>query len=647
MQLYNYQQTTTNKLFMKLKNLKTHPKHSNFMTHTGFPLYRYQKTALDTVVDNYKKFLKNGQKDVIRNTVDGPVTGYKLRMLPLGTGDGKSFLAPYILKLISEAYLNDTGKHCITSLASPLLEVLGEHKKELLLEFLKSPEGKDFELIVDKVDSILNVTTIDEYLEGNLNLKNKHLIVCFSHQYLSNNKEKIKKLGINAIVIDEAKGINFGNDDEAKMEGEKDPLLSWWKSIQSLTAYIVVLNATPSEAHQVNYYNNYEVLDFDDESKDWKHPWLETPVKLVSVQSKAQKKKIIEDNVMEFVVHQMEHNQLLDYLEEVCPMMNDLWSKLRLQTAMIKLDRESKDSKGKVKKNTKALSVNEAKHLLEDLNEELKGTKIKIYDYVQEKYIEKEYDTDLICPVIKDQKNNTSLDRINNAKYKDNILLVCELGTYGINIPSLSMLIGVRDTYRHLGKEYTITQLLGRLARNVLVDNYFLCDKIVSANPDMKHFPLIKRALMNVTKKSAILFSSVTINDNALEAFADKLPNEQGMSDKIDKILLDDFGWIPQDKNMMNSSGSDIERSYEDRRTDKCSVCDNAMFDLHENKLIDDGHSLVEARFLSIKQFMHNGHTHTRDDETQRSICYSCHMIETMDHKHYLSSDHPDRTTAK
>jgi superfamily II DNA or RNA helicase len=431
------------------------------------------------------------------------------------------------------------------------------------------------------------------------------------------------------------------------MEGEKDPLLSWWKSIQSLTAYIVVLNATPSEAHQVNYYNNYEVLDFDDESKDWKHPWLETPVKLVSVQSKAQKKKIIEDNVMEFVVHQMEHNQLLDYLEEVCPMMNDLWSKLRLQTAMIKLDRESKDSKGKVKKNTKALSVNEAKHLLEDLNEELKETKIKIYDYVQEKYIEKEYDTDLICPVIKDQKNNTSLDRINNAKYKDNILLVCELGTYGINIPSLSMLIGVRDTYRHLGKEYTITQLLGRLARNVLVDNYFLCDKIVSSNPDMKHFPLVKRALMNVTKKSAILFSSVTINDNALEAFADKLPNEQGMSDKIDKILLDDFGWIPQDKNMMNSSGSDIERSYEDRRTDKCSVCDNAMFDLHENKLIDDGHSLVEARFLSIKQFMHNGHTHTRDDETQRSICYSCHMIETMDHKHYLSSDHPDRTTAK
>ena len=647
MLLYNYQQTTTNKLFMKLENLKTHPKHSNFTTHTGFPLYRYQKTALETVVDNYIEFLKNGQKDVIRNTVDGPVTGYKLRMLPLGTGDGKSFLAPYILKLISEAYLNDTGKHCVTSLASPLLEVLGEHKKELLLEFLKSPEGKDFELIVDKVDSILNVTTIDEYLEGNLNLKNKHLIVCFSHQYLSNNKEKIKKLGINAIVIDEAKGINFGNDDEAKMEGEKDPLLSWWKSIQSLTAYIVVLNATPSEAHQFNYYNNYDVLDFDDESKDWKHPWLETPVKLVSVQSKAQKKKIIEDNIMKFVVHQMEHNQLLDYLDEVCPMMNDLWNKLRLQTAMIKLDRESKDSKGKVKKNTKALSVNEAKHLLEDLNEELKGTKIKIYDYVQEKYIEKEYDTDLICPVIKDQKNSTSLDRINNAKYKDNILLVCELGTYGINIPSLSMLIGVRDTYRHLGKEYTITQLLGRLARNVLVDNYFLCDKIVSSNPDMKHFPLVKRALMNVTKKSAILFSSVTINDNALEAFADKLPNEQEMSDKIDKILLDDFGWIPQDKNMMNSSGSDIERSYEDRRTDKCSVCDNAMFDLHENKLIDDGHSLVEARFLSIKQFMHNGHTHTRDDETQRSICYSCHMIETMDHKHYLPSDHPDRTTAE
>jgi hypothetical protein len=139
---------------MKLENLKTHPKHSNFTTHTGYNLYDYQDKALKTVIGDYEKFLKNGQKDVIRNTVDGPVTGYKLRMLPLGTGDGKSFLAPYILKGISEAYLNDTGKHCITSLASPLLEVLEDHKKELLKNFVESPEGKDFEIIVDKVDSI-------------------------------------------------------------------------------------------------------------------------------------------------------------------------------------------------------------------------------------------------------------------------------------------------------------------------------------------------------------------------------------------------------------------------------------------------------------------------------------------------------------
>ena len=501
---------------MKLKNLETHPKHSNFTTHTGYNLYDYQEKALKIVVDDYEKFLKNGQKDVIRNTVNGPVTGYKLRMLPLGTGDGKSFLAPYKIKGISEVYLKHTGKYCVTCLASPLLEVLEDHKRELLKKWLESPEGKDFELIVDKVDSILDVTTIDEYLEGNLNVKNKHLIFCFSHQYLSKNKEKIRKLGINAIVIDEAKGLNFGNADEARMEGESsNPLLSWWKSIQSLKAYIVVLNATPSEAHQVNYYNNYEVLDFEDESKDWKHPWLETHKEYTSRKSKAQKIEIVKDNMMNFVVHQMEHNNLLDYLEKVCPMMNDLWLEIRLQTAMIKLDRESKDSNGRVKTNTKGLSVKETKDLLDELNKELKGTKIKIYDYVQEKYIEKEYDTDLICPVIKDQNNNTSIDRINNPKYKDNILLVCELGTYGINIPSLSMLIGVRDTVRHLGKEYTITQLLGRLARNKLVDNIFLCDKIVSANPDIKHFSLIKRALMNVTKKSAILFSCVTINDNA------------------------------------------------------------------------------------------------------------------------------------
>ena len=205
------------------------------------------------------------------------------------------------------------------------------------------------------------------------------------------------------------------------------------------------------------------------------------------------------------------------------------------------------------------------------------------------------------------------------------------------------MLIGVRDTVRHLGKEYTITQLLGRLARNKLIDNIFLCDKIVSANPDIKHFSLIKRALMNVTKKSAILFSCVTINDNALQAFADKMPNEQEMSDIIDKILLDYFNWIPDDKDMMNSSGSNIKRSYKNTRTDKCSVCDNAVFDAHLNKLLEQGKPLVEATFWTIKDIMQNAHTHTRDDNTQRPICNSCHAIETRENKHYLASDHPDR----
>ena len=43
---------------MKLKNLETHPKHSNFTTHTGFPLYDYQEDALEIVIDDYEQFLK-------------------------------------------------------------------------------------------------------------------------------------------------------------------------------------------------------------------------------------------------------------------------------------------------------------------------------------------------------------------------------------------------------------------------------------------------------------------------------------------------------------------------------------------------------------------------------------------------------------
>ena len=133
---------------------------------------------------------------------------------------------------------------------------------------------------------------------------------------------------------------------------------------------------------------------------------------------------------------------------------------------------------------------------------------MSFFDDAKKEFIEVLYDKDWICPIVKDQHNSKEdvIAKMNNPQYPDNFLLVCEIGTYGVNIPSLSLLFHSRDTLRHDGKVYTVEQLLGRLTRNRFIDNYYLCDFIVSLNPDIKHLELLKKSLMNLTKKSVVLF---------------------------------------------------------------------------------------------------------------------------------------------
>jgi superfamily II DNA or RNA helicase len=623
---------------MNLKNLQSHPEQSNYTTSTGEKLFKYQDKALKTLKKSYANWLKNGQVD-LRFRQHKKFADNKLRMLALGTGDGKSFMIPSAIVELTNMYFECTGEYCKIMIASPLDEVIIEHKMTMLNDFRTSDDGKNYEIFVDKDAGMVPHKRIDELIEGKIKVKDKHTIILLSTQYLNGHSKELSELGINIIIVDEAKGLNFGSDDEARNEGDRYPLLAWWDSIQELKAYIVVLNATPSTSHTKNDYDNYEILDVPDEEKLWKYPWIAEMNSLSSEVCKDQKIELLKQTATKWVIALIEHNYNFDYLSTVfgeVPEFQEKKEELRLITTMMKCSGT----------NTKAgITVKEAKGILEDLNERLKGTKVKIFDNAKKEFIEVLYDKDWICPIIKDQHNTKEnvIAKMNDPQYPDNFLLVCEIGTYGINIPSLSLLFHSRDTRRHTGKTYTVEQLLGRLTRNRFIDNYELCDFIVSLNPDIEHYRLLKKLLMNLTKKSVVLFSSVKVNKTATRRLQNKLPDESDYSEMVDKILLDYFNWIPHDKDMMNSSGSDIERSYEDTRTDKCDLCDNAVFNAHENKLIDRGYSLVEARFLSVKQIMENAHTHTRDDGTQRSICKSCHQIETMENKHYLASDHPDR----
>ena len=627
---------------MKLKHLNKHPHHTDLMTHHGYPLYDYQKELLDMIDSDYTLFLENGEEDTLRNTIEGPIIGNKKRMATLGTGDGKSFTTPYAIKKMAEQYFLRKNKYSISVVTSALSEVLVDHKKELL-KFADSEQGKDFVILMGghPPDPLIKIKTIDDYLDGKLNIEGKHIILIFTHKWLENNVNRLKKININFIIIDEAKAFNYGNNDEARREGDRifgkdgtrKKKMTWWNNIESLNAYTIILNATPSIAHEENKFGHYGLFQVPESDKSWKQPWLEISNRDTSNYSKAQKiEKIVED-MKEYLVMQLQHNHLVDCIEKRYPIAKDKIS--RHIHAMIKCSSSKSKSSG--------LTVEDVNQLLIDLNKSLLGQKIKIWDYFEQKFFEVTYDNSLINPMIKDNKNKTSIDNINDPEYKDNVLLVCELGTYGINIGFLGLLIYIRDSKRNLGKEYTITQLLGRLARNGFVDNIFLCDLIVEINPNVEDNRNVKQAFMNLTRKKVSLFDSCVINDKALEKFKEKLPDEKDMSNTIDEILLEHFKWIPKDKKTMSSDGKGDERFYIDKRYKDCDICDNAIFDIHYNKLIEEGFNQIEAMYYTIKDIMDNGHTHTSDDGTQRSICKSCHAIETRKNKHYLPSDHPDR----
>ena len=133
---------------MKLKNLDKHPYHTDIMTHSGYPLYDYQEEIIKLLDCDYLKYLENNEEDVQRYTLEGPIIGNVKRMVTLGTGGGKSFISPYIIKSFGERFFENRKhlpsskrKESISVITSALTEVLVDHKKDVL-KFTDSDQGK-------------------------------------------------------------------------------------------------------------------------------------------------------------------------------------------------------------------------------------------------------------------------------------------------------------------------------------------------------------------------------------------------------------------------------------------------------------------------------------------------------------------------
>ena len=592
-----------------LNHLKKHPHHSNSIISDGTPLYIYQDEACRTVLEDYQ--LKRG----IYNHIN---------ILKIPTGDGKTFITEHLVKSIldlDKEYENDTSKKTIF-LCSPLLEVL-EDMKEKMISLRDSRD--DIMLFFDKEER--GVEGIRSYDKSHS--MGVHKIFVFSDQWAEHNHYFLPEK-CDFLERDESKGLTSSSSDEARRWfSEYNWQGKWYKKIISYGGYVLLLNATPTDAQ----YNSksFNILNIEVKPNLWKKPFLNEHHALY-----ADTKDDKEFELKRFIYDFLHKN--LTYRYRVDLIGNESLTKHKKKSAIIKCSTANAYH---------GLLTWQVSDIIKEYNKELTGTIFSIENPKTKEIIKHKYEGDLLCPMIKDKDNEGKLKYINSFHYKENILIVCELGTYGVNVKNCSHLFLLRDSKdQHIGKVYTAEQLYGRLKRNLWNDWIFMIDKMLDLpSITIEDYDWIRDTFTDVASKN-LWFLQTNVNNLAFTNFIQEMPRRKEIQDTIDDLVLNLFKWKPDSNGVMISTGNDEDRNYTDVRFDKCDCCDNLIFDIHYDKLIQRGYSKVSAMAYAIKDVMQNAHKHTNDDGTQRSVCNSCHAIETREKKHYLPSDHPDRESA-
>jgi len=596
---------------MKLNNIKQHPYHGNYKTSEGITLYHHQDDAVGEILIDYLSKTREDY-DIIN-------------ILKVPTGGGKSLISEVVVdKILDSNKLSYDGtKYKTIFLVCPLKEVLGP-MKDMALDIEKNRD----DVVVHFDFEERGAESIENYNKDKP--INAHKIFVFSDKWAESNYHKLPDC-CDFICRDEAKGVNVSSEEEAiDYLGEYKWKGKWFSKLKEFGGYILILNATPSNAQKES--SSFNILDIKVERNVWQKPFLNESHGL-NAETVREKEQIVK-NICD------------DFLEK------NIFFRIRVKlTGSKKLMKYLKKTmliKCSTSNALQGLLTKDVKDIIEKYNKELIGKKFTFIDPKTKKEIEHIYEGDLLVPVIKDNDNPQNIKPINSNLADENILIVCELGTYGVNVKNCSHLFLLRDSKgQHIGKTYTAEQLFGRLKRNLWNDWIFMIDKMLDIDSiKVEDYDWIRDTFMDVASKN-LWFLRTNVNDNAFCNFTLEMPDKKEIQDTVDDLVLDLFKWKPDSNGVMVSTGSSEDRNYDDVRFEKCDCCDNLIFDIHYEKLIQRGYSKVVSMTYAIKDIMQNAHRHTRDDGTQRSICFSCHAIETRENKHYLVSDHPDRKKVK
>ena len=605
---------------------------TDIQTYSKHFLRGYQKKLAWKIINDFEKCFDNEKHwKTIKEY---------FRILQMGTGDGKTFLIQYILEQIVKIYVKraKTSKGTILIMAprNQLLEVFIKEIENYLIKGLND-DGIQTRLYTSiKVGYSKNIDQYDS------NLHAIKIVIVTDQMNMSRSiTENMDDLFF--VIRDEGMALDSDTQEHAEeLDGIFNATFKMHNKFNDIPVFKLVLNATPSISQQEREKTQDIYIYKEDDPRKWIKPIaIEPVIHNMNVKSFKDKTDLLNKGIEDFIQYLLEFNYNRKFaINHDIPISSQI--KLFKPVAIIKAT---------INRYEYHFPIDEVhKHLMDlDAKYSNEQKKFIVMNYYTGEEIEVEYPGDellgssLLHPRICSMKNPYDMDNLSDNLVKDNILIVCDLGTFGINVPNLTHQIFLRPSERHGGRIGGVKQYYGRMERNYLIDDYTTAQLLVDTKcKSEEEFNFNFTMLLKIISKH-IYIPDTENNSKAANEWENNLNTYDEKKKNIKQILFDNEYMIPF-KLQMNSGGTSNNFTYPNVRNAECSEegCDNPVLELIKTKYTDNGVSDFDALQFSIKDIMQNAHIL---DKTGNVVCKCmiCHLVETRLKNHNLPMGDPRR----
>ncbi len=609
----------------KLEKIIKNPFLTDIVTYSGIKLRAYQFKLAWRIINDFTKCFDDKKH---KQSVEA-----YFRILQMGTGDGKTFLIQYILEQIIKVYIKKakTNKGTIFVMAprNQLLKVFIKDIEEYLIKGLNN-DG-----IATRLYTSLDVGYSKSIKSFDSSLHAIKIVVLTDQMNLSRDiSDEVDDLFL--AIRDEGMAYDSDTPENAKeLDGIQNATFKMHNKFNGMPVFKLVLNATPSLSQEEREKTKDIYIYKEDDERKWIKPIAMKPViRYMDIKDKQAKIDLLNETIEDFIKFTLEFNYNKKFAVDHGLKISDEIEKFK-PVAIVKATIDRFHYHYPVEEIMIDLINKDVKYA-----EERKEFKVTNYFTGEDEVVKYPGDdilgTSLLHPRICDQKNPYDMDNLVDYLMKDNILVVCDLGTYGINVPNLTHLVFLRPSERHPGRIGGAKQYYGRMERNLLIDDYNMAQVLVNTSCNsLKEFDFNLTMLCKMISKKIYIPHTVN-NTEAAEKWESNLCDYDSKREDIKQILYDNDYMIPF-QSKKKSGGTSKEFTWDDVRTAECSEdnCENPVLDLMINAYRDKKVSDFDAKQFAIQDVMQNAHIL---DKTGKVVCKCilCHLVETRLKNHNL-----------